>query len=183
MPIIPYANSKWSFWLMHFNSMVEKPGVRHANKFDVTIEEWKNLFRKNCFCGKLRKNFDQYQRRYCTAKHGALWQEKTLDWNSFRYRIVKRDNFHCTQCGLKLRTIRGPYSYEETVYEVDHIVAIIFGGMCFDESNVRTLCGKCHKIKTKSDMAILAFWKQSCKYDIGPILREDQSIMEDFTNC
>lgn len=103
-----------------------------------------------------------------------------MDWNSFRLRIVERDDHTCQECKLKLRVIRGPYSYEESIYEVDHILAIIFGGMCFDEDNVRTLCGNCHKIKTKSDMGILAFWNRESNYDIGPILSNNQILMEDF---
>ena len=180
MPIIPYGHSNWKYWLVRFEYQKEKPGIRQLNKFDVTIEEWRNLFEKKCFCGKERKDFDQYQRRYCTPKHAALWTKKTMDWNSFRYSIVKRDNFKCTECSLVLRTYRGQFSYEECEYEVDHIVAIIFGGMCFDEDNVRTLCGECHKKKTKSDMAILAFWKRISNYDVGPMIQDNQILLEEF---
>ena len=35
--------------------------------------------------------------------------------------------------------------------EVDHIIAICNGGDMWDEDNLRTLCNKCHKKKTKKD--------------------------------
>jgi len=180
MPIVPYGYSKWTFWLRHFEIQVNKPGVRYVNKFDVTMEEWQNLFEKKCWCGKSKHEFDRFQIRYCTPKHASIWTQKTLDWNSFRYKIIKRDNFHCTECGISLRTYRSEYSYEEIDYEVDHIQAIILGGMCFDESNVRTLCGPCHKVKTKSDMGILASWRRISNYDIGPIIPDPQLTLDNI---
>lgn len=180
MPVVPYGYSNWNFWLRHYHQQVNKPGVRNTTKFDVTLEEWKNLFEKKCFCGKLRKDFDPFQRRYCTPKHAALWTEKTLDWNSFRYRIVKRDDYTCQECKLKLRIKYSEFSYSESEYEIDHILAIVFGGMCFDEDNVRTLCGECHKKKTKSDMGIYAWWKRQANYDIGALIPDNQILMEEF---
>lgn len=38
--------------------------------------------------------------------------------------------------------------------QVDHIVAIENGGDMWDEKNLQTLCGSCHKDKTKQDLAV-----------------------------
>ena len=158
MTIIPYS-TKWEYWIKHFNNQVNKKGVRHTNRFDVTMQEWRNLFDGKCFCGKERKDFDRFQRRYCTRKHSILWQLKTLDWNSFRYVIFKRDNYSCKVCKIYLRVKKG-YRWIELTFDVVHIVAISLGGMCFEETNARTLCPKCHKVKTKEDMRKLRLKKK-----------------------
>jgi len=54
--------------------------------------------------------------------------------------------------------------------------------MCFDEDNVRTLCGECHKIKTKSDMGVLAAWRRMSNYDIGPIIPDPQLTLDNELN-
>lgn len=42
----------------------------------------------------------------------------------------------------------------DTMFEVDHIQAIVNGGNEFDKKNLQVLCQDCHRKKTKSDMQI-----------------------------
>ena len=43
---------------------------------------------------------------------------------------------------------------KKTVFEVDHIIAIVNGGGEFDKNNLQVLCSDCHRKKTKADMKI-----------------------------
>lgn len=59
---------------------------------------------------------------------------------------------------LAKRAGRGAMKWNEEIpylnLQVDHIVAIVNGGEMWDEKNLQTLCGECHKEKTKEDMAV-----------------------------
>lgn len=63
---------------------------------------------------------------------------------------------------------------------MDHIIAIVLGGHPWHEDNLQALCSECHKIKTKSDVAILAWWKRESKYDIGPIIPDPQLTLDNL---
>jgi len=94
------------------------------------------------------------------------------------YALLKRDGKSCSECKLDytpylkdaFRKVRGwivrlPRSYFIERYirafrrlvpyelrpEVDHIKAVCFGGQSIGLDNVRILCNKCHKAKTKLD--------------------------------
>ncbi len=41
-------------------------------------------------------------------------------------------------------------------FEVDHIIAVAFGGDFWDEENLQVLCSECHKEKTKKDAKKIA---------------------------
>ena len=104
-----------------------------------------NQFHKKCWCGKPRIEFDKYQRRHCTSRHGALWSYYICTtWPIVRHRIIQRDNSTCVVCK----------NYTDAP-EVDHIVAKALGGDEWDNDNLRTLCHECHRIKTKQDMTKL----------------------------
>ena len=54
-----------------------------------------------------------------------------------------------------LKKAPGKDHWTETIFEVDHILAVSLGGEMWDESNLQVLCYKDHKLKTKSDMVKL----------------------------
>ena len=66
-------------------------------------------------------------------------------WDGFRMQVIRQDKFTCQECGLKTKK-------DDSKFDVDHIIAISLGGMCYDLENVRTLCRDCHHIKTSQDM-------------------------------
>lgn len=69
-----------------------------------------------------------------------------FDPTSVRRNTFKRDGYKCTRCGSKQNL------------EADHIIPFSEGGITHI-SNMRTLCSKCHKIRT-------AFWKHTKKKPI-----------------
>lgn len=64
-------------------------------------------------------------------------------WQELRIQVFDRDNRTCCECNKQ-------YSYE--LLEADHIAPIALGGPQWNKDNLQTLCEKCHKIKTKTDM-------------------------------
>jgi 5-methylcytosine-specific restriction endonuclease McrA len=76
---------------------------------------------------------------------------------------------HCESCGEKATP-----TYSNSIgLEMDHIIALIFGGHPWHEDNLAALCPPCHKKKTKSDVQILAWWKRQANYDTGPLIIEE----------
>lgn len=57
---------------------------------------------------------------------------RSLQWESIRRKVLKRDGHRCKKCGRMGRL------------EVDHIVPIAKGGEAFAMPNLRTLCRHCH---------------------------------------
>ncbi|WP_156193436.1 HNH endonuclease [Corynebacterium kalinowskii] len=71
---------------------------------------------------------------------GTKWNTKRAYLPSWlRLKILRRDRYTCQRCGTKA----GPF-------EVDHITAVAFGGTD-DESNLQTLCSRCHAPKTQAE--------------------------------
>jgi len=104
-----------------------------------------NLHEGKCWCGKPKELFEPLQRKYCCYDHASWWfYHIRCYWNSFRLEIIRRDNYTCTECEF--------HSTSPEDFDVDHILAISLGGMCYDIDNVRTLCKSCHHKKTALDM-------------------------------
>jgi len=107
-----------------------------------------NLHNGVCWCGK---SFKWPKRKYCSNEHADWWFYYIRSyWASFRLEVIRAWNYTCVLCG---RTREGDTSY----FEVDHELAIINGGMCFDTENVRPLCIECHKKKTAKDIKLMVF--------------------------
>jgi len=69
---------------------------------------------------------------------------ETPEYNKFRKRILKRDNYTCQHCGR-----RGKAGYRP-ILDVHHIKSRKnYPNLALDESNCITLCRECHK-KTNS---------------------------------
>jgi len=145
---------------------IQQPGIRYEQNqppFFMII----NLHNDKCWCGKPKKLFNQFMRKYCSNTHADWWYFTfNAVWSNFRLKIIKRDNSTCQVCGINhkglIKKIKENIKLRELntfttqiSFEVDHIIAIILGGYCFDLENLRTLCSDCHKIKTKQDMAHL----------------------------
>ena len=103
---------------------------------------WLNMFRGRCWCGKEKKDFDKYQRKYCSSKHSAwYYYHMTPNWNHTSYQVLERDRHTCVLCGFSKRG----------KMEVDHIVALCNGGDMWNKDNLRTLCHECHRDKTREE--------------------------------
>lgn len=66
----------------------------------------------------------------------------TKRWRLFRWSILERDGFTCTDCGKRGGRM-----------EVDHIIPVRDApDRGFDPENCQTLCPACHARKTNSEM-------------------------------
>jgi len=111
-----------------------------------------NMKDDKCWCGKPKELWEKFQRKYCSGEHAELWfYSIRAYWDAFRIQVIRGDNFTCQECDLVNN------SKDDTIFDVDHILALSLGGMCFDLENVRTLCHECHRKKTAQDMRRLAF--------------------------
>lgn len=149
--------------------------TRPQRRWNCTQQEARNLDNKKCWCGKARKDFDKHQITYCCKEHNDQWWIKTDYVGPHKDKYLK-DHDKCEHCNKVVH-----YNYYGNNLEVDHIIAIILGGHPWHDDNLQALCSECHKIKTKSDVAILAWWKRECKYDLGPIIPDNQTLLESFT--
>lgn len=105
-----------------------------------------NMWAKKCWCGG---EIIKPQRKYCCWTHSQLWYYSIRGyWEGVRMGVLRLHNFTCAECGF--------HDKRDSKFDVDHILAICLGGMCFDIDNLRPLCKNCHKIKTTSDMKQLA---------------------------
>ena len=128
----------------------QKPGIRYERRQAPLWMEM-NLQDGKCWCGRPKSEWDKRQRRFCTSDHGYWWHYFIHGyWDKFRMAIFARDGFACVRCGWESEG-----SMDDGL-AADHILAISLGGDCYDESNLCTLCTRCHAKKTASDMAKLA---------------------------
>ncbi len=127
----------------------------------------KRLANNECpSCGKPKS---QWTRRTdwtcCSVKcTETFWKEhdKSLSWQEQRFKALRRDNYTCQDCGDKYSTTyKGLSGIEiedemDGKLEVDHIKPVSIGGDGLDLDNLQTLCIKCHRKKTKSDMKVIS---------------------------
>jgi 5-methylcytosine-specific restriction endonuclease McrA len=140
----------------------------------------------------------------CT--HEYITNRKTVNWAELRDKVLKRDNYTCVACGTQPTSviddvpenrINEGYWYfgglvirnekrEDGLYRViiantsklvaDHIKAIALGGAQWDSENIRTLCLKCNKRKTRLDAGGIAGLRKKEKILSGgqkQLLEED----------
>ena len=114
-----------------------------------------NLSRGLCWCGKPKKMWDKYRRKFCSELHAHTWHyHVTPWWPTMRSVILKRDDGKCAVCGHR--------SWDN---EVDHIVPKATNPDLFwYEDNLRVLCDKCHHRKTAGDMHTIAIRKRGAKH-------------------
>ena len=178
-----YHYGKETFWYnveyldrctSNFYQIKYKLPTRPLRRWNCTEEEAANLENKKCWCGKTRLEFDGRQIIYCTKEHNDQWWMKTdyVGPHKDKYlRTIKA----CEICGEK-----NSFTWGGGNLEVDHILAIVLGGHPWDQRNLQAICESCHKKKTKSDIGILAWWKRQAKYDIGPIIPNPQTTLDNI---
>ena len=136
--------------------------VVYINEFDRLDEEGKQKCRNNYCENFVCKPFRKYCSRKCSVEF-TRWYNKNFYWRNIRNSILKRDNYTCQICGLKLNKKKRHNKKIENWLECDHIIPksyYTFLGYNFDtlenkvktvleflhnDKNLRTLCYKCHK--------------------------------------
>jgi 5-methylcytosine-specific restriction endonuclease McrA len=147
--------------------------IVYINEFDRINKEGKQKCRNNDCENLVCKPFRKYCSRKCSVDF-TRWYNKNFYWRNIRNSILKRDNYTCQICGLKLNKRKRHNKKIENWLECDHIIPksyYTFLGYNFDtlenkiktvleflhnDNNLRTVCYKCHKkvtlnnFKTKS---------------------------------
>lgn len=159
--IIEYNNHLKEIHGINFGFIVELP-LRPLRRFNFTQEELTNLKNRKCWCGTPRSEFkkgrNHWNSRFCSDEHYDDYWLRADNTAFHRRKFLRTCKRTCEMCGKKT-----------TGYlEMDHIIALVLGGHPWDYRNLQGLCEDCHKIKTKSDVKILAWWKRESNYDIGP---------------
>ena len=130
------------------------PDIRAGRK---TPQLWMviNLSRGLCWCGKPKKLWDKYRRKFCSKRHANIRHYHVIPWwPTMRSVIIQRDDGKCAVCGRR--------SLDN---EVDHIVPMAVNPDLFwDENNLRVLCEKCHHRKTAGDMRTIAIRKRGARH-------------------
>jgi 5-methylcytosine-specific restriction endonuclease McrA len=147
--------------------------IVYINEFDRIDKEGKQKCRNNGCENLVCKPFRKYCSRKCSVEF-TRWYNKNFYWRNIRNSILKRDNYTCQICGLKLNKRKRHNKKIENWLECDHIIPksyYTFLGYNFNtlenkiktvleflhnDNNLRTVCYKCHKkvtlnnFKTKS---------------------------------
>ena len=115
-----------------------QPTIRDIENYPSKIYSFQTYFNR---FGSWKKALD----KFCLYKEGKIIikeeqkkrsARKYIN-DSFRFKILKRDNFKCVCCG------KSPANDSNIELEIDHIIPISKGG---DNSieNLRTLCKQCN---------------------------------------
>jgi 5-methylcytosine-specific restriction endonuclease McrA len=136
--------------------------IVYINEFDRLDEAGNQKCRKNDCENLVRKPFRKYCSRKCSIEF-TRWYNKNFYWRNIRTSILKRDNYTCQICGLRLNKKKKHNKKIKNWLECDHIIPksyYTFLGYNFDtlenkiktvleffhnENNLRTLCYNCHK--------------------------------------
>lgn len=97
--------------------------------------------RGNVLCRQCSKRVPKGRRHYCSDKCMNKFNRDNT-WYWVRKDVLRRDGYKCSICKQRFR---------KRELDVDHIISVNMGGQLFDKRNLRTLCKKCHKMKTKLD--------------------------------
>ncbi len=136
--------------------IIELP-TRPKRRFHTNQLELDNIKNKKCWCGsKQEDRTPRYSGKYCSKEHYTNWWIRADNTAFHRSRFLSSIKNNCAECKIHTNDPK-----------MDHIIAIVLRGHPWHYDNLQILCDKCHKIKTKSDMRILAWWKRQVKYDIG----------------
>lgn len=113
-------------------------------------------------CNKYAEQFKSGRYRNYCKKHTFTNMLPFVNWQYLSQKIMRRDGYKCVKCGDDKRFVNEPrnaFNYltgrrerrweQVSNLEVDHIREVANGGDMWDESNLQTLCRKCHKAKTK----------------------------------
>ncbi len=105
-------------------------------------------------------------KKYCSKKCNkdfSKWYNSNFYWSKVRNSVLKRDNFTCQICEIKLHKKKRYNKVLKNWLECDHIIPksyyYNFGyrfdtlenkiktilEFCHNQDNLRTLCYKCHK--------------------------------------
>jgi 5-methylcytosine-specific restriction endonuclease McrA len=136
--------------------------IVYINEFDKFNENNEPICRNIDCINKVCKPFRKYCSKKCN-KAFSRWYNSNFYWSRVRSKVLKRDNFTCQICEIKLDKKKRYNKLKKNWLECDHIVPKSYYynfGYRFDtlenkiktileffhnKDNLRTLCYRCHK--------------------------------------
>ncbi len=152
---------------VNVNTNVNGRFIVYIGEFDKYDENGDALCRNANCINKVNKPYRKYCSKKCN-KEFSRWYLTNFYWSRVRSNVLKRDNFTCQLCGIKLQK-RKRYNKTQNWLECDHIVPksyYLHLGYRFDtlenkvktmlefihnKDNLRTVCYNCHKQVTVND--------------------------------
>lgn len=142
--------------------------IVYINEFDKYDEKNESLCRNINCKNKISKPFRKYCSKRCNIEF-TRWYNANFYWRRVRNSVLKRDNFTCQICEIKLHKKKRYNKPKKNWLECDHIIPKSYYysfGYRFDtlenkvktileflhnKDNLRTLCYKCHReVTTRS---------------------------------
>lgn len=136
--------------------------IVYINEFDKYNEKKEPICRNNNCNLKVTKPFRKYCSKKC-SKEFSKWYNSNFYWSRIRNSVLKRDNYTCQICGIRLHKRKRYNKKIQNWLECDHLIPksnYYNFGYRFDtlenkiktiieffhnKDNLRTLCYRCHK--------------------------------------
>ncbi len=136
--------------------------ILYIKEFDKFDENGSPVCRNNNCSNKVCKPFRKYCSKKC-SKEFSKWYNSNFYWRNIRNSVLKRDDYTCQICGIKLHKKKRFNKNKKNWLECDHIIPksyFPYLGYSFDsfenkvktmleflhnKNNLRTLCFICHK--------------------------------------
>jgi len=158
---------------------------RPVKRYYATKQQLTNIQNGICHCGN---SFVWPRRKHCSDECANKYcYEMFTVWSNIRNSFIRKSavahdensgygrKWHCEHCNCLM--------ISDYQIEIDHIIAIMFGGHPWDERNFQLLCHDCHVIKTRSDRHIQKFWRDTQYYDPVFARETPQQLLEQFTQA
>ncbi len=136
--------------------------ILYIKEFDKFDTDGNPICRNNNCFNKVCKPFRKYCSRKCSREF-SKWYNSNFYWRNIRNSVLKRDNYTCQICGIRLHKKKRNNKNTNNWLECDHIIPksyFSYLGYSFDslenkiktileflhnKDNLRTLCSICHK--------------------------------------
>lgn len=136
--------------------------IVYINEFDKTDDIGNPQCRNNNCTNPVCKPFRKYCSLQC-SKQFTIWYNSNFYWRNVRNSVLRRDDFTCQLCGIKLNRRKKMNKGTKNWLECDHIIPKSFYksiGYEFNtledkvktilefvhnRNNLRTLCYQCHR--------------------------------------
>ena len=116
----------------------KQPTVKDIENYPSEVSSCMTYFNRFGSWKKALEKFCLYKNGKIIIKEKEYKKSKRKRINdSFKFKILKRDNFKCVFCG------KSPANNSDVILEIDHIIPIVKGGDNNIE-NLQTLCKECN---------------------------------------
>ena len=72
-------------------------------------------------CGISKKGFDPGMKKFCSEAHRQQYADKILFWDEIRVKVLQRDNYTCTECGITQEKAVEEYQLKKDTWREDNI--------------------------------------------------------------